>query len=62
MEKISFKEACVIIGCTEKTLKARYKAWGVPYYKIGSMTRFSPREVYSWIESNAHNQPANIEE
>jgi len=62
MEMIGFKEACKMIGCTERTLKARYKAWGVPYYKIGTLTRFSPREVYSWIESCAHNQPATSEE
>jgi hypothetical protein len=61
-ERIGFAEAAKIIGCTRGTLRVRYRAWKVPYYKIGSMVTFSPQELYTWIESKAHNQPVATEE
>ena len=61
MEKIGFKEAAELIGCTKGSLRVKYREWGVPYYKIGAMVRFSPREIYGWLEMQAHNQPVNEE-
>ena len=62
MGKIKFKDASVIIGCTEGSLRVQYRIWGVPYYKIGSMIRFSESEIYAWIESKSHNKVASIED
>lgn len=61
LDRVEWEEAARIIGCTRGTLRVRYREWGVPYYKIGRMVTFSPRELYGWIEQQAHNR-VNITE
>jgi hypothetical protein len=33
------------------TVYSNYIKWGIPYIEIGGSLRFSPRDVYLWIES-----------
>lgn len=61
LEKVGFDEASRIVGFSVKHFRNVYKRLGLPYYKIGGKVRFSPRELYGWIERQAHNA-INIEE
>jgi hypothetical protein len=61
MEKIGFQEAARIIGLSHLHFRNVYKRMGVPYYKIGGRVKFSPRELYGWIECQRHNSLDNGE-
>lgn len=54
MTLLDFKGAADFLLCTEKTLRMQYKIWGVPFYKISGMVRFSQHELYGWVESKSH--------
>lgn len=48
---ISAKEVAEILGLSEKTVKAKHKRLGLPYYKVASLVRFRLSEIEAWLAS-----------
>ena len=48
---LSAKEAAEYLAIKYPTLLARYKEWGLVYYKYGSLVRFRERDLENWVAS-----------
>jgi len=47
---LSSRDVAAILAIPERTVRDRWKEWGLPAYRIGKHLRWKERDVYSWIE------------
>jgi excisionase family DNA binding protein len=54
MELLTIQEAAKLLRKTAPALRNGYKAWGVPFVKIGGQIRFIKENVEKWILEQAN--------
>jgi excisionase family DNA binding protein len=47
---LSSRDVAVILAIPERTVRDKWKEWGLPAYRIGKHLRWKERDVYAWIE------------
>jgi excisionase family DNA binding protein len=47
---LSSHDVAAILAIPERTVRDRWKEWGLPAYRIGKHLRWKERDVYAWIE------------
>ena len=47
---LSSRDVAAILAIPERTVRDRWKGWGLPAYRIGKHLRWKERDVYAWIE------------
>jgi excisionase family DNA binding protein len=47
---LSSRDVAAILAVPERTVRDRWKEWGLPAYRIGKHLRWKERDVYAWIE------------
>jgi excisionase family DNA binding protein len=47
---LSSRDVAAILAIPERTVRDRWKEWGLPTYRIGKHLRWKERDVYAWIE------------
>jgi len=47
---LSSRDVAAILAIPERTVRDRWKEWGLPAYRIGKHLRWKERDVYAWIE------------
>ena len=50
---LSSRDVAAILAIPERTVRDRWKEWGLPAYRIGKHLRWKERDVYAWIERQA---------
>lgn len=50
---LSSRDVAAILGIPERTVRDKWKEWGLPAYRIGKHLRWRERDVYAWIEKQA---------
>lgn len=46
---ISSDQAAVYLAMKRKTLLDHYRAWGIPFYKVGVHVKFRVSELDQWL-------------
>jgi excisionase family DNA binding protein len=47
---LSSRDVAAILAVPERTVRDRWKEWGLSAYRIGKHLRWKERDVYAWIE------------
>ena len=47
---LSSRDVAAILAIPERTVRDRWKEWGLPAYRVGKHLRWKERDVYAWIE------------
>ena len=47
---LSSRDVAAILAIPERTVRDRWKEWGLPTYRIGKHLRWKERDVYAWID------------
>ena len=47
---LSSREVAVILAIPERTVRDKWREWGLPAYRIGKHLQWRERDVYAWIE------------
>jgi excisionase family DNA binding protein len=47
---LSSCDVAAILAVPERTVRDKWKEWGLPAYRIGKHLRWKERDVYAWIE------------
>ena len=47
---LSSRDVAAILAIPERTVRDRWKEWGLSAYRIGKHLRWKERDVYAWIE------------
>ena len=47
---LSSRDVAAILAIPERTVRDKWKEWGLPAYRIGKHLRWRERDVYAWIE------------
>ena len=47
---LSSRDVAAILAIPERTVRDRWKEWGLPAYKIGKHLRWKERDVFAWID------------
>jgi excisionase family DNA binding protein len=50
---LSAREVAAILSVPERTVRERWRDWGLPAYRIGKHLRWREREVHAWIDRHA---------
>jgi excisionase family DNA binding protein len=50
---LSSVEVGELLGLPERTIRARWRDWGLPAHRIGRALRFRERDVLAWIDRQA---------
>ena len=50
---LSSRDVAAILGIPERTVRDKWKEWGLSAYRIGKHLRWRERDVYAWIERQA---------
>ena len=50
---LSAREVAAILSVPERTVREKWRDWGLPAYRIGKHLRWKAREVYAWIDRQA---------
>ena len=50
---LSSREVAAILSVPERTVRDKWREWGLPAYRIGKHLRWRERDVYAWIERQA---------
>jgi excisionase family DNA binding protein len=50
---LSSRDVATILAIPERTVRDKWKEWGLPAYRIGKHLRWRERDVYAWIERQA---------
>lgn len=46
-----FTQAADFLGLSERIVREKWIAWGIPGRKVGKSVLFSKRELIGWVES-----------
>jgi excisionase family DNA binding protein len=47
---LSSRDVAAILAIPERTVRDKWKEWGLPAYRIGKHLRWKERDVHAWIE------------
>ena len=47
---LSARDVAAILAIPERTVRDKWKEWGLPTYRIGKHLRWRERDVYAWLE------------
>lgn len=47
---LSSRDVAAILAIPERTVRDKWKEWGLTAYRIGKHLRWRERDVYAWIE------------
>jgi excisionase family DNA binding protein len=47
---LSSRDVAAILAIPERTVRDKWREWGLPTYRIGKHLRWKERDVYAWIE------------
>jgi excisionase family DNA binding protein len=47
---LSSRDVAAILAVPERTVRDKWKEWGLPAYRIGKHLRWKERDVYAWID------------
>jgi excisionase family DNA binding protein len=47
---LNSREVGRLLGLPERTIRAQYKEWKLPTYRIGRALRWKERDVLAWID------------
>jgi excisionase family DNA binding protein len=50
---LSSREVAAILAIPERTVRDKWREWGLPAYRIGKHLRWRERDVYAWIDRQA---------
>lgn len=50
---LSAREVAEILGIPERTVREKWREWGMTAYRIGKHLRWRERDLNAWIERNA---------
>lgn len=50
---LSARDVAAILAVPERTVRARWREWGLPAYRIGKHLRWRERDVHAWIDKQA---------
>ncbi len=50
---LSAREVAGMLGVPERTVRDKWRAWGLPAYRIGKHLRWKERDVLAWIDRQA---------
>ena len=50
---LSARDVAAILAVPDRTVRERWKEWGLPAYRIGKHLRWKERDVHAWIDRNA---------
>ena len=50
---LSSRDVAAILGIPERTVRDKWREWGLPAYRIGRHLRWKERDVYAWIDRQA---------
>ena len=48
---LSSREVAAILSVPERTVRDKWREWGLPAYRIGKHLRWRERDLYAWIEA-----------
>ena len=49
---LSAREVAAILGIPERTIREKWREWGLTAYRIGKHLRWRERDLYAWINRN----------
>lgn len=47
---LSARDVAAILAIPERTVRDKWREWGLPAYRIGKHLRWKERDVYAWLE------------
>ena len=47
---LSARDVAAILAVPERTIRDKWREWGLPAYRIGKHLRWRERDLYAWIE------------
>jgi len=47
---LSARDVATILAIPERTVRDKWREWGLPAYRIGKHLRWRERDVYTWLE------------
>jgi excisionase family DNA binding protein len=47
---LSSRDVAAILRVPERTVRDKWREWGLPAYRIGKHLRWKERDVYAWID------------
>ena len=47
---LSARDVATILAIPERTVRDKWREWGLPAYRIGKHLRWRERDVYAWLE------------
>ena len=50
---LSSRDVAAILAIPERTVRDKWREWGLPAYRIGKHLRWRERDVYAWIDRQA---------
>jgi excisionase family DNA binding protein len=50
---LSSREVAAILGVPESSLRAKWREWQLPAYRIGKHLRWRERDIQAWIDRQA---------
>jgi excisionase family DNA binding protein len=50
---LSARDVAAILGIPERTVRDKWREWGLPAYRIGRHLRWKERDLNAWIERQA---------
>jgi excisionase family DNA binding protein len=50
---LSAREVAAILAVPERTVRAKWRDWGLPAYRIGKHLRWRERDLHAWIDRHA---------
>ena len=50
---LSAHDVAAILAVPERTVRDKWREWGLPAYRIGKHLRWRERDVYAWIDRQA---------
>ncbi|MFF2940009.1 helix-turn-helix domain-containing protein [Streptomyces niveus] len=50
-------QAAVFLAVPLSTLYSKWRAWGLPAYRVGKHLRFRERDLESWLRGRIENPP-----
>jgi excisionase family DNA binding protein len=50
---LSARDVAAILAVPERTVRDKWREWGLPAYRIGKHLRWKERDVQAWIDRQA---------
>lgn len=50
---LSARDVAAILAVPERTVREKWREWGLPAYRIGKHLRWRERDLHAWIDQHA---------